>query len=654
MIGWSRLSAVLWIGDHICFQFMLIILIKETLKQLSGIFFGRFGRVVDVYIPKVVKVDPRRRSSYAFVRYKTDKEASMAVKEGEGLLFRGRRISVSMAKYSWRESFGHSNTKRPMMPAKMSSRREASRFVDGRSFKEVVVNGPLPCQNIDGSYQDNFDEKLPSPAHLQEECKNASGKLDKDCLDIGTKSLVLDVDIPDSDMEWLNRSMVGKIKVGFSCNSVQESLLLHEISVIVCPFNEDNFLLTFPSIDDLRVQMSSHRDLLDNWFESLVSWVEFNEKRKFTSWIRLEEVPLELWHVNFFMALGNSWGSFLNFRECTLNRWNLEAAWIRVKVKSMYDIPSWLKVEVRGTQFTIKVSSEVEPGNFFAGDLPPSESENNSSGNGNDDDHSASSGQEIEVDSSETSNKLNAASKELNLTHGNGKSGVNTTDQVVEDEMAVVRLGPSNSNGFGVSGLKDRGEGLEGDFGSVGLGTNFGPSQDSISHISPTPSDGGWQKRKACKKGNKFFPSTYKRKDKNKGLVYSSVSPRPAFENKENSSQYPEERRSNSDGEAEARADWAVSSQAGLAEETYASNANMSVMLREVKMGLKEWRKDNGASGSNDIKKIEVEIQSLEAVWEENLDNLESLKYGCLILVFSLVTVRIFLSGTVNGLLALS
>ncbi|OMO50967.1 hypothetical protein CCACVL1_30099 [Corchorus capsularis] len=552
------------------------------------------------------------------------------------------------------------------MPEKTIGRGASSRFLDGRSFKEVVVNGPLPCQNIEGPNLDISGEKLPSLAHLHDELRNERGKIDGDCVDTGTKSLVLDVDIPDSNMEWLNRSMVGKIKVGFSCNIVQESLLLHEISVIVCPFNEDNILLTFPSIEDLMVRLSSQKDLLDKWFESLVSWAEFNEKRKFTSWIWLEEVPLELWHVNFFMALCNLWGSFLNIREHTLNRWNSEAAWIRVK--------------------------------------------------------------EIEVDSSETSNNFNIASKELNLTHGNVKSGFNVTDQVVEDEMADAKLGPSNTNGFSNSGLKDSGLGFVGDFGSVGLGANLGPSQDSISHISPTPTDGAWQKGKASKKGINFLPLRKNSKESllririrvcvlllvSQGLqmrirrthlispreeeaVEMGVNGRVALASiyapnvdAERSSflislsevivqnnvlwcvcgdfnavTCSDERigASYSVNSAQTlvdfiqncnlvdlplqgivfgidRKNWgpkpfryfnhwkyddnckeAVHEAWSKAYETYASNANIPMMLREVKTGLKEWRKRYGANDSNDIKKIELEIQTLKVEWEEDLDN---------------------------------
>ncbi|OMO54979.1 hypothetical protein COLO4_36277 [Corchorus olitorius] len=215
--------------------------------------FNRFGRVVDVYIPKSARLRAGESSAFAFVRYKLERDAHRAIEVGNGSLFGNRRVVVSLAKYSWRNRKGASmEVVNYNNSSKGEVRRERNAFTDGRSYKEVVEGKNSTQRNTNC----NLDVPLESGS-VPVENRGTSLEQSKE----GLKTIVLHTDIPTKDMEWLNFSLVGKVKAGISCNVIQDALCQKELSVVVSPFNEDNLLLTFSStvgdtLDDVSSAMT--------------------------------------------------------------------------------------------------------------------------------------------------------------------------------------------------------------------------------------------------------------------------------------------------------------------------------------------------------------------------------------------------------------
>ncbi|THD21452.1 Serine/arginine-rich splicing factor [Fasciola hepatica] len=103
---------------------------KTTVEDLHRI-FGRYGDVGDVYIPR----DPYTSESrgFAFVRYRTDREADDAIRCMDGRRIDGREIRVQRAKY------GRPNSSRSRRS--VSPRRNGRR---SRSFSPMRDRRPPP------------------------------------------------------------------------------------------------------------------------------------------------------------------------------------------------------------------------------------------------------------------------------------------------------------------------------------------------------------------------------------------------------------------------------------------------------------------------------------------------------------------------------
>ncbi|OMO67973.1 hypothetical protein COLO4_29954 [Corchorus olitorius] len=111
--------------------------------------------------------------------------------------------------------------------------------------------------------------------------------------------------------------------------------------------------------------LNEYKAIFEKWFEDISPWSKPSHLCERVVWIKLEEVPLHLWHDNFFRALANSWGDFVRVRECTMKRWNVESTWIQLKVKSKSIIPNVVMGNANGDTFRIMVSILEDDHNIF-------------------------------------------------------------------------------------------------------------------------------------------------------------------------------------------------------------------------------------------------------------------------------------------------
>ncbi|XVF65630.1 hypothetical protein PTKIN_Ptkin09bG0264500 [Pterospermum kingtungense] len=90
--------------------------------------------------------------------------------------------------------------------------------------------------------------------------------------------------------------------------------------------------------------------------ESISKWGRSGCHRKFYAWILLDEVPIQLWNLKFFEALGNRWGSFIQVDKPTQFKTRLDIS--TIAVHSLAKIPNMVNVCANGDDHRIIVSIE--------------------------------------------------------------------------------------------------------------------------------------------------------------------------------------------------------------------------------------------------------------------------------------------------------
>lgn len=93
-------------------------------------------------------------------------------------------------------------------------------------------------------------------------------------------------------------------------------------------------LVTFEDYEEMVVMLENCWDLFDQWFESLIPLDIASSDKEVRLWIKLEEIPIKLWHLNTFKAVAQCWGDFIGVDRATFTRERLDRALILVNVKS--------------------------------------------------------------------------------------------------------------------------------------------------------------------------------------------------------------------------------------------------------------------------------------------------------------------------------
>ncbi|OMO54530.1 hypothetical protein COLO4_36434 [Corchorus olitorius] len=107
-----------------------------------------------------------------------------------------------------------------------------------------------------------------------------------------------------------------------------------------------------------------YSNMFEKWFSSVTPWMEDKVERQHHVWIRLEDVPLILWHEEFFSKIVGDWGRVLQIADITRTRNSLVATWLLVEVDNKADIPRTSHGKASEVSFNILVSvtsSEAVP-----------------------------------------------------------------------------------------------------------------------------------------------------------------------------------------------------------------------------------------------------------------------------------------------------
>ncbi|XVF28223.1 hypothetical protein REPUB_Repub15cG0011000 [Reevesia pubescens] len=174
----------------------------------------------------------------------------------------------------------------------------------------------------------------------------------------GAKEKVNNLTLQNERMDWLHRSAIGRVHSFVSLTELLDALVKLKVDCSVSPMGGVTFLVTFKSSEEMKSLLESNKLCSQELFQFIEPWNFSSNQREVAMWISLEEVPLVVWHEQFFQSLGNSWGIFVRVDENTSNRRRFDVARMLVLIESRMNVPSFVSVNIRGKYFKILVSLE--------------------------------------------------------------------------------------------------------------------------------------------------------------------------------------------------------------------------------------------------------------------------------------------------------
>ncbi|KAK8541527.1 hypothetical protein V6N13_137862 [Hibiscus sabdariffa] len=345
---------------------------RSSLRELSN----HHGKVLRVFIPLVNTKSKYKETTFAFVTMGCRGDMEQVIRNLNGSRIDGFVVRVSQAKFPRvKQTKGiHNGVKEASEPAGKFSpfqdndrigaiaKEKSTVFFGHKTFKDALLS--VPAMKADGD--NNHD--IPSSRN-----------------GMNTGPNLLDFKVPASELEWLDRCMVGVIRNDFECDFVKRALLHDGIEVKIRKWGVDfgSFVIVFNSIAEMEEIWRSKREELCYWFSHIGPLLLNGVPHYFCS-VLLVGVPLYCWHKSFFESLGNRWGSLVEVDVGTLHGKRLDVARITIRVASPLSIPESFNVVSMGVSYLIKVkfgklSDEcvhLVPGNMkeiFADEWPTSD-----------------------------------------------------------------------------------------------------------------------------------------------------------------------------------------------------------------------------------------------------------------------------------------
>ena len=139
------------------------------------------------------------------------------------------------------------------------SRKNPDTCRDNKSYKEVLVGtNPLVSEKI-------VDKDVSTSADVTPVVEKLANNV---CL----KEVNYDLEIPKSDMEWLQRSVVGRLSRMFHYKVVQEALTSGGINCLFSPMGGITVLLIFSGREEMVDNLNNSKGFFDEWFDFISLW----------------------------------------------------------------------------------------------------------------------------------------------------------------------------------------------------------------------------------------------------------------------------------------------------------------------------------------------------------------------------------------------
>ncbi|OMO62631.1 hypothetical protein COLO4_32986 [Corchorus olitorius] len=156
---------------------------------------------------------------------------------------------------------------------------------------------------------------------------------------ISCEEVELVVHIPENDMLWLERSVEVYFNTVGKLNVVIISIKKQELQVQAREISNVMLLLTVENENSIEECVKMVKDFKFDFISDVVLWESSSMMRRSSFWVILEDVPLDLWHENFFAALSNDWGRFIKVDDRTARRESFKFARLQLLISSLSDIP---------------------------------------------------------------------------------------------------------------------------------------------------------------------------------------------------------------------------------------------------------------------------------------------------------------------------
>lgn len=304
--------------------------------------FSEYGKVRDVYIAS--KVRKTNKDGFGFVRYERKEEALKAIDGLNGIMVKGKKMAVSMAKY---DRFGHEYTettnRRTEYAAKPKKNYNPS-WRDGRSYRDVVY-GEKSNKVENGKPMGRLQNRDNGQRIIQQQRTNLN-RSEQVQTTIATVAVTA---VPNKKMvDNLNKGVV--VKLGDKMTLKEEKQVMADSDVYVTgmsSLNHSLLVLFFENGEDLEKAVTESSPLW-TFFDDVRRWSDEEDYTHRLAWLECHGLHPKCWSFENYKAIGEKWGKVVHIDHEKEGMVCLTFARILVQTNMQQRIDECIKVEWEG------------------------------------------------------------------------------------------------------------------------------------------------------------------------------------------------------------------------------------------------------------------------------------------------------------------
>ncbi|XVF56553.1 hypothetical protein PTKIN_Ptkin06aG0130300 [Pterospermum kingtungense] len=217
----------------------------------------------------------------------------------------GKIIRVKKATFGWNERKQFNKVNGEHAIVKTSNEARKLKGKDHRSYKEVVM-GKYGSDKLVVRPTINHTDPLENGIVILDkgDCSSHQKDQKEDEIAEPNSKLVYNHMLEDFEYEWLSSCAIARVKPFLDIESIAAGLKRKGFCCRICQMGGANVLLRFETTDKLKDFLKNSSVAYDEWFEEIKPWSKSCLQRQISLWIVLKEVPLHLWDISFFKAIG--------------------------------------------------------------------------------------------------------------------------------------------------------------------------------------------------------------------------------------------------------------------------------------------------------------------------------------------------------------
>ncbi|KAF7120561.1 hypothetical protein RHSIM_Rhsim13G0125400 [Rhododendron simsii] len=332
--------------------------------------FCKYGKIREIFIPN--KKSKITGKCFGFIRFEQGEEASQAAEEVNGKWIWDHQLMVKRARFLINRDYDQGATQNSF---DLGQRRQFQ--PDPRRQKNQTQKKPLwnldnirrneeikgKAVNLEGIWRRKENpnavtqkegrrgKQIWKRKEKPESSKQGEGR-NKD-----PQQNTINIQLQPVGNGWLYRSAVGKLRRLCSVVEMEKIFKKEKISDVQIKAMGGRFLvLTFPS-KEIRDEIIQQQWLL-GWFDEVKPWDGEQAKRERFAWIACYGMPLNVWNVPSFRAIGSKWGHFIEVDDNTLREKSYEKGRLLIATDNFRKIEGIMQITVERKVYEIIVEEE--------------------------------------------------------------------------------------------------------------------------------------------------------------------------------------------------------------------------------------------------------------------------------------------------------